>query len=132
MLLGVILRKHQPNQSQNETKEYEMKTIAMSLLSAFVSVNAMASVNCFVQVAGETKPLQATKAGSVVLEAAIGNIEAIALVSLDSTDEVTDLQIKDTTQNFRVMGVGAYDLTKRPAVLFVNVGNARVSLTCSK
>lgn len=109
-----------------------MKTIVMSLIGALLSINAMASVNCFVQVDGEAKALEAAKAGSIVLEASIGTIQATALASLDSQDEVTDLQIKDSNQNFSVMSVGAYDLSKRAAVLFANIGHTRLTLTCSK
>ena len=109
-----------------------MKTIVMSLLGAFISFNAMAAVKCFVQVEGEAKALEAAKAGSVVLQTSIGTIEATALVSLDSQDEVTDLQIKDSSQNFSVMGVGAYNLSKRAAVLFAKIGNTNVTLSCTK
>ena len=109
-----------------------MKTIVMSLLGALISMNAMASVRCFVQVDGQAKPLEATKEGSVVLQAVMGTIQATVVASLDSQDEVTDLQIKDSTQNFSVMSVGANDLSKRPAVLFANLGSTQVTLTCSR
>jgi hypothetical protein len=113
-----------------------MKTkmmMSIAFLGVLVSANAMASVKCFLHVQGKEPialaPYDANN--DVVLTATTGSIQAFAILSLDSEDVITNLQIRDSARGLKVMA-GDFDLSKKPASLMFDTDKEGITLSCQK
>jgi hypothetical protein len=113
-----------------------MKTMmkkSIAFLGVLASTQAMANVKCFLHVQGEEPKVLAPYSANnnVVLVASVGTIEGFAILSLDSQDVISNLQIKDSTRDLRVMA-GDFDVSKKPASLIFAAGKEGVTLICQK